>query len=255
MVLYVGPQSMPAWAKDVSERLMRELAEAPRHACECCRCLTLLNVSHYETCAVCGWEDDRADNNRRDGGPDAPGGPNHISLSQARANFASFGASSERRSMFARDARPEEIPGALRRADAASKQQRRSTDIRPLSQWTGLSIRPRCCLSRSAIAARGPASLLLSGESASGSARRGASLVGVAWHAAEATRRRSWLSLLAQSSGRSAGRGTPVAEPRPSAERWDDPGQHRVRDSWGRRRIARAACCSTQGATRSSTLL
>ena len=109
MVLYVGPQSMPAWAKDVSERLMRELAEAPRHACECCRCLTLLNVSHYETCAVCGWEDDRADNNRRDGGPDAPGGPNHISLSQARANFASFGASSQRRSMFARDPRPEEI--------------------------------------------------------------------------------------------------------------------------------------------------
>jgi len=51
------------------------------------------------------------------------------------------------------------------------------------------------------------------------------------------------------------GRRTPVAEPRPSAERWDDPGQHRARDPRGRRRNARAACCSTQGATRWLTLL
>ena len=65
---------------------------------------------HYETYAVCGWEDDRADNNRRDGGPDAPGGPNRISLSQARANFASFGASSQRRSMFAAIRDPKRYP-------------------------------------------------------------------------------------------------------------------------------------------------
>jgi hypothetical protein len=110
MALYVGPQSMPAWASEASERLMRELAECSRHACDCCGYLTLLNEGLYEICAVCGWEDDRSGNNRRDGGPDAPSGPNRISLSQARANFASFGASTERRLMFARDSRPEEVP-------------------------------------------------------------------------------------------------------------------------------------------------
>jgi hypothetical protein len=109
MVLYLGRKNMPAWAREVSERLMRELAERPRHACDCCGYLTLLNIGYNEICAVCGWEDDRADNTRRDGGPDAPSGPNHISLSQARANFASFGASTERRVMFARDPRPEEV--------------------------------------------------------------------------------------------------------------------------------------------------
>jgi hypothetical protein len=89
---------------------MRELAECPRHACDCCGYLTLLNPGHYEGCAVCDWEDDRADNNRRHGGPDAPSGPNGISLTQARENFAAFGAALERRSMFVRDPRPDERP-------------------------------------------------------------------------------------------------------------------------------------------------
>jgi hypothetical protein len=82
---------------ELSERLQRELAEAPRYPCDCCGYKTLLKPGHYEICPVCRWEDDRCDNNRRQGGPDAPSGPNHISLSEARANFARFGGSSEQR--------------------------------------------------------------------------------------------------------------------------------------------------------------
>ena len=110
LILHLGPKNVPVWARQASERLLCELSACPRHACDCCGYLTLLNVGHNEICAVCGWEDDRVDGHPRHGGPDAPSAPNHISLSQARANFASFGASTERRVLFARDPRPEEIP-------------------------------------------------------------------------------------------------------------------------------------------------
>jgi hypothetical protein len=110
LVLHLGPKSVPAWARELSERLVRELAGWPRQACDCCGYLTLLNIGHNEICGVCRWEDDRAGGNPRQGGPDAPSAPNRISLSQARANFASYGASTERRVLLARDPRPEEVP-------------------------------------------------------------------------------------------------------------------------------------------------
>jgi Cysteine-rich CPCC len=100
----------PRWMRDLSERLERKLARAPRYACDCCGYRTLLNPGHYDICAVCGWEDDRADLDRRDGGPDAPSGPNHISLTEGRANFARFGASKERSRQYVREPRPREYP-------------------------------------------------------------------------------------------------------------------------------------------------
>jgi hypothetical protein len=63
-------------------------------ACPCCRCLTLDERGGFEICPVCFWEDDGQDD------ADAAivrGGPNgRLSLEQARANYAAFGASSER---------------------------------------------------------------------------------------------------------------------------------------------------------------
>src|SRR5690349_9188568 len=112
MTVYLGPDHLPRWAKEVSEHLTRELSECPRHACDCCGFLTLLNPGHNESCDVCGWEDDRADKTRREQGPDAKSGPNHITLTQARANFAAFGTSDARMSMFVRDPRPEEHPAS-----------------------------------------------------------------------------------------------------------------------------------------------
>jgi cysteine-rich CPCC protein len=104
------PEEVPAWVREFSERRERELNEAPRYTCDCCGYKTLLSPGHYDICAVCSWEDDRADDNRRDGGPDALSGPNHISLSEARANFARYGACDEKGKEFARSPRPSEVP-------------------------------------------------------------------------------------------------------------------------------------------------
>jgi hypothetical protein len=90
--------------------MLSELASAPRYACDCCGYRTLLATGRYKICNVCGWEDDRADNNRRFGGPDAVSGPNHISLTAGRANFASFGACDEAHRESVRAPRPEERP-------------------------------------------------------------------------------------------------------------------------------------------------
>jgi Cysteine-rich CPCC len=105
---YAGGQT-PAWVLELSERRQRELREAPRYACPCCGYLTLLNPGRYEICAVCWWEDDPAA--ERDGA-DAHSGPNHISLNEGRANFARFGASTERGKQFARAPRPAERPSS-----------------------------------------------------------------------------------------------------------------------------------------------
>src|SRR5437763_14521648 len=64
------------------------------HACPCCGYLTLDARGEHEICPVCFWQDDGQD------GHDATvvrGGPNYdLSLTQARANFTAFGASTER---------------------------------------------------------------------------------------------------------------------------------------------------------------
>ena len=93
---------------EFSERLERGLREAPRYVCDCCGHRTLLGEGYYEICDVCGWEDDREDKARIRDGADAPSGPNRISLTQARANYARFGASLERRKENTREPRPEE---------------------------------------------------------------------------------------------------------------------------------------------------
>jgi Cysteine-rich CPCC len=104
-------ENAPAWMHEFSERYMQDLRNAPRHVCDCCAYRTLLNAGYYEICPVCGWEDDRCDNNRRDAGPDAPSGPNGVSLTQARANFAACGAAKEKSRRYVRDPRPDEQAG------------------------------------------------------------------------------------------------------------------------------------------------
>jgi hypothetical protein len=106
--LGLSPEQAPGWARQLSEGLERELSEASRYVCDCCGYRTLLNPGYYEICDVCGWEDDRNDTSRRRQGPDALSGPNHISLSQARANFARSGAAMEGSRRNARAPRPEE---------------------------------------------------------------------------------------------------------------------------------------------------
>jgi hypothetical protein len=67
--------------------------ETPALHCPCCGHLTLAERGDYEICPVCFWEDDGQDE------VDAlvvRGGANGmLSLTQARANFRTFGACDE----------------------------------------------------------------------------------------------------------------------------------------------------------------
>jgi hypothetical protein len=66
----------------------------PTYRCPCCGCLTLCDRGGYEICPVCFWEDDGQDDHDA---AEVRGGPNgELSLTQARANFKTFGASDRR---------------------------------------------------------------------------------------------------------------------------------------------------------------
>lgn len=82
--------------------------EGGPYACPCCRFLTLGGRGGFEICEVCFWEDDGQDD------PDADavlGGPNgDLSLTQARDNFAAFGACQPGMVTHVRAPRPDEIP-------------------------------------------------------------------------------------------------------------------------------------------------
>ena len=60
---------------------------AARSPCPCCGCRTLDEPGAFDICRVCWWEDDGNDNISADVGS----GSNHVSLTQARANFLSTG--------------------------------------------------------------------------------------------------------------------------------------------------------------------
>jgi hypothetical protein len=65
----------------------------PTERCQCCNFKTLLRHGHYQICPVCFWEDEGHDDTH---GEWMQGGPNGLSLGQARANFQLFGAVEER---------------------------------------------------------------------------------------------------------------------------------------------------------------
>jgi len=76
--------------------------------CPCCGYRTLPERNGFDLCPVCFWEDDGQDDADAD---EVRGGPNSIlSLTQARRNFAEFGACEAR---FVENVRP---PNASERA-------------------------------------------------------------------------------------------------------------------------------------------
>lgn len=77
--------------------------------CPCCRFLTLEARGWFEICPVCGWEDAGQDDRNAD---EYAGGPNRVTLSEARVNFAEFGASEERRRQRVRAPLPSEFPSS-----------------------------------------------------------------------------------------------------------------------------------------------
>jgi len=96
-----------AWFHEYTARLEGQPSELLLR-CPCCKCKTIGERGGYEICPVCFWEDDGQDDYDS---TIVRGGPNGaLSLTQARANYAEFGASSERRRQFVRPPRQEELP-------------------------------------------------------------------------------------------------------------------------------------------------
>jgi cysteine-rich CPCC protein len=81
--------------------------EGSTYRCPCCGCKTLPERGGDDICPVCFWEDDGQDDQDADV---VRGGPNHaLSLTQARANYRSFGACEERLLPHVRKPLPEEL--------------------------------------------------------------------------------------------------------------------------------------------------
>jgi hypothetical protein len=86
---------------------IEKVEAVPTYRCPCCKSKTLRGRGHFEGCPVCFWEDDGQDDQDADR---ARGGPNGgISLTQARKNYAVFGAAQERFVGKVRKPRPEEV--------------------------------------------------------------------------------------------------------------------------------------------------
>lgn len=78
-----------------------------RYQCPCCKYRTLEERGGYEICKVCFWEDDGQDEHDAD---IVRGGPNHaLSLREAQANYARYGAMELRFREHVRAPRPDEI--------------------------------------------------------------------------------------------------------------------------------------------------
>uniref|UniRef100_UPI0032ECF7E1 CPCC family cysteine-rich protein n=1 Tax=Streptomyces sp. HSW2009 TaxID=3142890 RepID=UPI0032ECF7E1 len=74
-----------------------------RFPCPCCRFITLETKGWFEICPVCGWEFSGQDDQNAD---EYAGGPNRVTPTEARENFAKLGASEERRQSHVRAPRP-----------------------------------------------------------------------------------------------------------------------------------------------------
>ena len=79
-----------------------------RFQCPCCDYYVLEQRGAHEVCPVCCWEDDGQDVDALD----TTSAVNHITLREARANFASFGAADQATLSLA--ARPEQLRGLRR---------------------------------------------------------------------------------------------------------------------------------------------
>lgn len=75
-------------------------------ACPCCSHRTLDERGGYDICPVCFWEDDGVDD------PGTSSGPNHLTLGEARRNFAAFGAVTRRERAFVDPQGPQKYPRA-----------------------------------------------------------------------------------------------------------------------------------------------
>jgi hypothetical protein len=90
--------------------MAREQGNNGLYACPCCGYAILEKHDSYEICQMCFWEDDGQDD------PDADenrGGPNYVSLKEARKNFLTLGSAEKKDLSYVR--KPEAGDEDLRR--------------------------------------------------------------------------------------------------------------------------------------------
>ncbi len=85
---------------------MTQPESKPKLACRCCGYATLAVYGEYEICPICFWEDDEWPESQAD---EERGGPNHVSLTQARRNFLTFGAAEEKDLPHVRKPREDDV--------------------------------------------------------------------------------------------------------------------------------------------------
>ncbi len=96
--LEVSEPELPAWAHNLADHVEQQLEQATRYACPCCGFMTLFGREQWVGCPVCRWEDEP----RLEVDPNRHSALNGLTLTQARANYAAFGAVSERKRRNAR---------------------------------------------------------------------------------------------------------------------------------------------------------
>ena len=69
--------------------MKREKGKNGNYVCPCCGYATLGEIDEYEICHLCFWEDDGQDDPQEN---ENWGGPNKLSLAEARANYINIGA-------------------------------------------------------------------------------------------------------------------------------------------------------------------
>lgn len=74
-----------------------------KHACACCGYYKIIEIK--ETCPVCYWEEDFFQEEHLDDS----GGPNRVSLTEAKENFIKYGAIEERFKRYVRPPFREEL--------------------------------------------------------------------------------------------------------------------------------------------------
>ena len=74
-------------------------------ACPCCGFATLGEVADFEICPICFWEDDGQDDPESE---ENRGGPNHVSLIEARRNYLKFGSAESKDLKHCRKTEPKD---------------------------------------------------------------------------------------------------------------------------------------------------
>ena len=84
----------------------RKQAVNSLYACPCCGYATIAEPANFEICEICFWEDDGQDSRDTNA---CIGGPNAVSLTQARFNYLVYGVAERKDAAYVRPATADDV--------------------------------------------------------------------------------------------------------------------------------------------------